>query len=75
MKLRRAPPGGGLGTQAGSEAVLPAYVAGLVAAGVFLHDRVLVDLTGHDITQQEALGEEDISVIRGRSATPHHRAD
>jgi Kef-type K+ transport system membrane component KefB len=34
---------GGLATQAGSEAVLPAYVAGLVVAGVFLHDRVLVD--------------------------------
>jgi Kef-type K+ transport system membrane component KefB len=33
----------GLGTQAGSEAVLPAYVAGLVMAGVFLHDRVLVN--------------------------------
>lgn len=31
---------GGLATQAGSEAVLPAYVAGLVVAGVFLHDRV-----------------------------------
>ncbi len=30
---------GGLATQAGSEAVLPAYVAGLVVAGVFLHDR------------------------------------
>jgi Kef-type K+ transport system membrane component KefB len=34
---------GGLATQAGSEAVLPAYVAGLVVAGVFLHDRVLID--------------------------------
>jgi Kef-type K+ transport system membrane component KefB len=34
---------GGLATQAGSEAVLPAYVAGLVVAGVFLHDRVLTD--------------------------------
>ena len=34
---------GGLATQAGSEAVLPAYVAGLVMAGVFLHDRVLMD--------------------------------
>jgi Kef-type K+ transport system membrane component KefB len=34
---------GGLATQAGSEAVLPAYVAGLVVAGVFLHDRVLMD--------------------------------
>jgi Kef-type K+ transport system membrane component KefB len=34
---------GGLGTQAGSEAVLPAYVAGLVAAGVFLHDTVLME--------------------------------
>jgi hypothetical protein len=27
----------------GSEAVLPAYVAGLAVAGVFLHDRVLMD--------------------------------
>ena len=34
---------GGLATQAGSEAVLPAYVAGLMVAGVFLHDRVLMD--------------------------------
>src|SRR5215467_5624516 len=34
---------GGLGTQAGSEAVLPAYVAGLVVAGVFSRDRVLTD--------------------------------
>ncbi len=34
---------GGLATQASSEAVLPAYVAGLVVAGVFLHDRVLMD--------------------------------
>jgi Kef-type K+ transport system membrane component KefB len=34
---------GGLAAQAGSEAVLPAYVAGLVVAGVFLHDRVLMD--------------------------------
>jgi Kef-type K+ transport system membrane component KefB len=34
---------GGLATQAGSEAVLPAYVAGLVVAGVFLHDRVLME--------------------------------
>jgi Kef-type K+ transport system membrane component KefB len=34
---------GGLATQAGSEAVLPAYVIGLVIAGVFLHDRVLMD--------------------------------
>ena len=34
---------GGLATAAGSEAVLPAYVAGLVVAGVFMHDRVLVD--------------------------------
>ncbi len=33
---------GGLATQAGSEAVLPAYLAGLVIAGVFLHDRVLM---------------------------------
>jgi Kef-type K+ transport system membrane component KefB len=34
---------GGLATQAGSEAVLPAYVAGLVVAGVVLRDRVLID--------------------------------
>ena len=34
---------GGLATQAGSEAVLPAYLVGLVLAGVFLHDRVLMD--------------------------------
>jgi Kef-type K+ transport system membrane component KefB len=34
---------GGLATQAGSEAVLPAYLIGLVIAGVFLHDRVLMD--------------------------------
>ncbi len=34
---------GGLATAAGSEAVLPAYLAGLVVAGVFMHDRVLVD--------------------------------
>jgi len=34
---------GGLATAAGSEAVLPAYVAGLVVAGVFVKDRVLVD--------------------------------
>jgi Kef-type K+ transport system membrane component KefB len=34
---------GGLATAAGSEAVLPAYIAGLVIAGVFLHDRVLMD--------------------------------
>jgi Kef-type K+ transport system membrane component KefB len=34
---------GGLATQAGSEAVLPAYVAGLVVAGVFMRDRVLID--------------------------------
>lgn len=34
---------GGLATVAGSEAVLPAYVAGLVVAGVFVGDRVIVD--------------------------------
>jgi Kef-type K+ transport system membrane component KefB len=34
---------GGLATAAGSEAVLPAYVAGLVVAGVFLHDRIVMD--------------------------------
>ncbi|HXQ18249.1 MAG TPA: cation:proton antiporter [Acidimicrobiales bacterium] len=34
---------GGLATQAGSEAVLPAYLAGLLLAGVFLHDRIVVD--------------------------------
>jgi Kef-type K+ transport system membrane component KefB len=34
---------GALATSAGSEAVLPAYIAGLVIAGVFQHDRVLID--------------------------------
>ncbi len=34
---------GGLATVANSEAVLPAYVMGLVVAGVFMHDRVLVE--------------------------------
>jgi Kef-type K+ transport system membrane component KefB len=34
---------GALATAAGSEAVLPAYVAGLVVAGVFHDDRVLMD--------------------------------
>lgn len=34
---------GGLATAAGSEAVLPAYVAGLVVAGVFMQDRVIID--------------------------------
>jgi len=34
---------GGLATQAGSEAVLPAYLAGLVIAGVFMHDPILMD--------------------------------
>jgi Kef-type K+ transport system membrane component KefB len=34
---------GGLATAAGSEAVLPAYVAGLVVAGVFMSDRVILD--------------------------------
>jgi Kef-type K+ transport system membrane component KefB len=34
---------GALATRAGSEAVLPAYVAGLVVAGIFMHDRVLMD--------------------------------
>jgi Kef-type K+ transport system membrane component KefB len=34
---------GGLATMAKSEAVLPAYLAGLVVAGVFLNDRVLVN--------------------------------
>ena len=34
---------GGVATQAGSEAVLPAYVVGLAIAGVFLHDRILMD--------------------------------
>ena len=33
---------GGLATVAKSEAVLPAYLIGLVVAGVFVHDRVLV---------------------------------
>jgi Kef-type K+ transport system membrane component KefB len=34
---------GAFATAAGSEAVLPAYVAGLLIAGIFLHDRVLID--------------------------------
>ena len=34
---------GGLAVAAGSEAVLPAYVAGLVLAGVFHSDRILID--------------------------------
>ncbi len=34
---------GGLATTAKSEAVLPAYLAGLVVAGVFLRDKVLVN--------------------------------
>jgi Kef-type K+ transport system membrane component KefB len=34
---------GGLATMAGSEAVLPAYLIGLVIAGVFIHDKVLID--------------------------------
>jgi Kef-type K+ transport system membrane component KefB len=34
---------GGLATMARSEAVLPAYLVGLVVAGVFLQDRILVN--------------------------------
>jgi len=34
---------GALAVAAGSEAVLPAYIAGLVVAGLFVGDRVLVD--------------------------------
>jgi Kef-type K+ transport system membrane component KefB len=34
---------GGLASTANSEAVLPAYLVGLVVAGVFLRDRVVVD--------------------------------
>jgi len=34
---------GGLATTAKSEAVLPAYLVGLVVAGVFLHDKTLVN--------------------------------
>jgi Kef-type K+ transport system membrane component KefB len=34
---------GGLATIAGSEAVLPAYLVGLVIAGTFMHNRVLMD--------------------------------
>ncbi|MHB8572581.1 MAG: cation:proton antiporter [Candidatus Dormibacteria bacterium] len=34
---------GGLASAAGSEAVLPAYVAGLVVAGLFVSDRVVID--------------------------------
>ncbi len=36
---------GGLASAANSEAVLPAYLVGLVIAGVFLRDRVVVDRT------------------------------
>jgi Kef-type K+ transport system membrane component KefB len=34
---------GALAVKAGSEAVLPAYVAGIVVAGIFLRDRILID--------------------------------
>ena len=34
---------GGLATAAKSEAVLPAYVGGLVVAGIFMQDRVILD--------------------------------
>ena len=34
---------GAFASAAGSEAVLPAYVAGLVIAGIFINDRVLID--------------------------------
>lgn len=34
---------GGLASSARSEAVLPAYLVGLVVAGVFLRDRLIVD--------------------------------
>ena len=34
---------GGLATAAGSEAVLPAYLVGLVIAGVFIRDKVLIN--------------------------------
>ncbi len=34
---------GALASAVGSEAVLPAYIAGLVVAGTFLHDRVVMD--------------------------------
>lgn len=34
---------GALASAAGSEAVLPAYIAGLFVAGIFMHDRLLVD--------------------------------
>lgn len=34
---------GGLASAAGSEAVLPAYLIGLVVAGVFVQDRIIVD--------------------------------
>jgi Kef-type K+ transport system membrane component KefB len=34
---------GALAVEAGSEAVLPAYIAGLVIAGIFLNDRILID--------------------------------
>lgn len=34
---------GALASAAGSEAVLPAYLVGLVIAGIFQHDRILID--------------------------------
>ena len=43
VPLRRAARAGWLATAAGSEAVLPAYFVGLIVAGVFMDDRVLLD--------------------------------
>jgi len=41
--IRRSPRARRTGDGGGSEAVLPAYVAGLVVAGVFMNDRVVLD--------------------------------
>ena len=58
---------GGLATGAGSEAVLPAYVTGLVVAGVFLHDRVLMDRLR---SIAFALLTRSPSCVPGRSSPP-----
>jgi hypothetical protein len=53
--------------------ILSAFVPTIIAQQLFQPS--IADVTGRAATQQEALGEKDISVIRGRSATRHHRTD
>jgi Kef-type K+ transport system membrane component KefB len=53
--------------------ILSAFVPTIIAQLFF--QPAIADVTGQAVAQQEALGEEDISVIRGRSAIPHHRPD